>query len=166
MQDWRQRRQVSGVATNESPAVTVFQDRLYMAWGGLGNPNIYWSFFDGQDWATFPDGQRQQMTDALTASGPALVAFDPMLIPFSQETRLSRLTHELQQAAFESGRLFGQALTLSEKTRQLSQTAVQTAQSLLLGDQGKEKDEDDESECKPVMTGSPDYLSAYPHRYL
>ncbi len=146
MQDWRQRRQVSGVATNESPAVTVFQDRLYMAWGGLGNPNIYWSFFDGQDWATFPDGQRQQMTDALTASGPALVAFDPMLIPFSQETRLSRLTHELQQAAFESGRLFGQALTLSEKTRQLSQTAVETAQSLLLGDQGNEEDEDDESE--------------------
>src|SRR5258708_27947697 len=86
----------------DSPDVTVFQDRLYMAWGGLGNPNIYWSFFDGQDWAPFPDGQRQQMTDALTASGPALVAFDPMLIPFSQETRPSRLTHALHPLGLKS----------------------------------------------------------------
>ena len=117
-----------------------------MAWSGLGNPNIYWSFFDGQNWATFPDGQPQQMTDAQTASGPALVAFDPMLIPFSQQTRLSRLTHELQRAALESGRLFGQALALSEKTWQLSQTAIETARSLLLADQEDDEDEDDESE--------------------
>jgi hypothetical protein len=148
-QDWRPRQEVApggGVATNESPAVTVFQDRLYMAHGGLGNSNIYWTFFDGQDWATFPDGQRQQQfPDALTASGPALVAFDPMLIPFSQQTRLSRLTHELQQAALESGQLIVQALTLSEKTRQLSQTALETARTLLLRDQGDEEHEDEQS---------------------
>jgi hypothetical protein len=153
---WRDpQQQVSGVATNESPAVTVFQDLLYMAWSGLGNPNIYWTFFDGQNWATFPDGSRQQVTDAVTASGPALVAFDPMLIPFSQQTRLSRLTHELQQASLESARLLGQALTLSEKTRQLSQTAIETARSLLLENQEDEQDEDDQPEPKPGVTGSP-----------
>ena len=148
-EDWRPRQEVApggGVATNESPAVTVFQDKLYMAHGGLGNSNIYWTFFDGQDWATFPDGQRQQLTDVNigTASGPALVAFDPMTIPFSQQTRLSRLTHELQQAALESGQLIGQALTLSEKTRQLSQTAIETAESLLLKDQEDEEHEDEQ----------------------
>ncbi len=76
---------------------------------------------------------------------PALVAFDPRLIPFSQQTRLSRLTHELQQAALESGQLIGQALTLSEKTRQLSQTAIETAESLLLKDQEDEAHEDEQS---------------------
>jgi len=147
--DWHPSREVApggGVATNESPAVTVFQDRLYMAWRGLGNPWISWTFFDGQDWATFPDGQRKQVTNLLTASGPALVAFDPMLIPFSQQTRLSRLTHELQQAALESGQLLSQALTLSEKTRQLSQTALETAESLLLKDQEDEEHEEHEDE--------------------
>ena len=74
-----------------------------------------------------------------------MVAFDPMLIPFSQPTRLSRLTHELQQAALESGQLIVQALTLSEKTRQFSQTAIETARSLLLGHQEDEEDQDDES---------------------
>src|SRR5260370_24153703 len=120
MQDWRQRRQVSGVATNESPAVTVFQDRLYMAWGGLGNPNIYWSFFDGQDWATFPDGQRQPLTDALTARGPALLAFHPLLIPLSQATRLSGLPRQLKLAAFQPPRLVSQAPRDTAKSRQLT----------------------------------------------
>jgi hypothetical protein len=147
-EDWRPQQEVApggGVATNESPAVTVFQDKLYMAHGGLGNSNIYWTFFDGQDWATFPDGQRQQQfPEALTASGPALVAFDPMLIPFSQQTRLSRLAHELQQAGLESGQLIGQALALSEKTWQLSQTAIETARSLLLENQEDKQGEDDD----------------------
>lgn len=143
---WRDpQQQVSGVATNESPAVTVFHDRLYMAWGGLGTPYIFWSFFDGQKWATFPDGSPQQMSDSITGSGPALVVFDPMAIPFSQQTRLSRLTHELQQASLESARLLGQAQTLSEKTRQLGQTAIETARSLLLADQEGGEDGDDQS---------------------
>lgn len=120
LRDWRPQQQVPNVATNESPAVTVFQDRLYMAWSGLGVWNIFWSFFDQVNWAP------QQMTDALTASGPALAAFDPMLIPYRERTP-SQLIYEMKQAAFEARRLVSHALTLGEETRRLTQEVMRLA---------------------------------------
>jgi hypothetical protein len=120
LRDWRPQQQVLNVATNESPAVTVFQDRLYMAWSGLGISNIFWSFFDQNNWAL------PQMTDALTASGPALAAFDPMLIPYKERIP-SQLIYEMKQAAFDARKLVSQALTLGEKTRQLTQEVMRLA---------------------------------------
>lgn len=125
LRDWRTQQQVQNVATNESPAVAVFQDRLYMAWSGLGVSNIFWSFFDGSNWAS------QKMTDALTASGPALAAFDPMPIPFAG--RPSQLIYEIKQAAFEARRLVGQALTLGEETLRLTQEVMRLARTMVGG---------------------------------
>ena len=121
LRDWRQQQQVPNVATNESPAVTIFQDRLYMAWAGLEQQNIFWSFFDGQTWAP------QKMTDVLTGSGPAIAAFDARLVLYGQEAGASRLIYEMEQVVFEARRLVGQALTLAEATRRLTEKAVHLA---------------------------------------
>lgn len=64
-----------GVGTNESPAIAVFQDRLYMAWKGVGEDNIWWNYFDGASWSS-----QQILADRGTASGPALAAYDPTLL--------------------------------------------------------------------------------------
>jgi hypothetical protein len=121
LRDWRPQQQVQNVATNESPALTVFQDRLYMAWSGLGVWNIFWSFFDGVNWAP------QQMTEALTASGPTMAAFDPMLVPYDTQNWASRLIYEAEKSAFEARRLVGQALALGEETRRLIQKVARLA---------------------------------------
>ncbi|WP_375758700.1 M12 family metallopeptidase [Corallococcus exercitus] len=71
---WSDQRQVPGVGTTSSPALAVFQSRLYLAWKGSGDQHIWWSSFDGANWS----GQ-QQVPGVGTTDGPALAVFQNRL---------------------------------------------------------------------------------------
>lgn len=63
---------VPGVGTDQSPALAIYQDKLYMTWKGVGaDKHIWWSNFDGASWA------QQEITDnsfGTTSGPPAIVA--------------------------------------------------------------------------------------------
>ena len=72
---WSKGQTVPDAGTTDSPALAVFQNRLYLAWKGHSDQHVWWNSFDGgQRWA----GQ-QQVPDVGTTSAPALAVFQDRL---------------------------------------------------------------------------------------
>ena len=72
--DFTAANKVPGVGTAESPALAVFNGRLYMAWRGVGDQNLYWTSFDGTSWAP-----QQRLDTASSSTGPTLAAMNGKL---------------------------------------------------------------------------------------
>jgi hypothetical protein len=72
--DFTAANKVPGVGTAESPTLAVFNGRLYMAWRGVGDQNLYWASFDGTSWAP-----QQRLDTASSSIGPTLAAINGKL---------------------------------------------------------------------------------------
>ena len=57
-----------------TPVLAAYNNRLYMAWKGQGNPGIWFSSFDGTNWAP-----QQEITGLATSVGPALAVYSDRL---------------------------------------------------------------------------------------
>jgi len=71
---WSYQQPVPNVGTTDSPALAVFQNRVFLAWKGSSDQHIWWNSFDGSNWA----GQ-QQVPNAGTTDNPALAVFKDKL---------------------------------------------------------------------------------------
>jgi hypothetical protein len=61
------------IGTSVGPALAVYIGLLYMAWKGIeGDQGIYFSTFDGQNWAA-----QQNVPGIGSSVGPALLAAFP-----------------------------------------------------------------------------------------
>src|SRR5215831_5114795 len=70
---WAPPYNISGVGSTNGPSLVVFGNRLFAAWkgfrypGGYDDQGIYWSSFDGTDWA-----DQTQLAGVASAIGPSL----------------------------------------------------------------------------------------------
>jgi hypothetical protein len=53
--------------SSNSPALTVVNDQLYMAWKEIDNETLLWSSFDGSAWSP-----PEALIDGQSSNGPAL----------------------------------------------------------------------------------------------
>jgi hypothetical protein len=77
---WAFQRRISGVGTSAGPALAVFPygelSLLNAVWKGqLNDAAIYWSSFDGSNWAA----SQQRINGVGTSAGPALAVFNNRL---------------------------------------------------------------------------------------
>jgi hypothetical protein len=72
---WSQEQQGLGTGTSDSPALAVFNNRLYAAWKGVpGDTRMWYSIFDGKTWSQEHHGVRID-----TGAAPALAVFNHRL---------------------------------------------------------------------------------------
>ena len=75
MQKTAQAQREDEVCTSHSPALAVYNGKMYMAWKGMGDDEQIWfSFFDGNRWSL-----QQQVPDVWTSNSPALAEYNGKL---------------------------------------------------------------------------------------
>ena len=74
---WSPQIQLSDRASADAPALAAFQGKLFMAWRGAGEYNLWWSTYDGNGDLKWSD--QQQLTDRGSVEGPTLAVFEDKL---------------------------------------------------------------------------------------
>jgi hypothetical protein len=70
---WSRQLVLSDRASADAPALAAFQNKLFMAWRGSGDTNLWWATYDGN--ADLKWSAQDQLTDRGTATSPALAVF-------------------------------------------------------------------------------------------
>jgi hypothetical protein len=72
---WSTQEPVPGVATNDIPALAVYQDRLHMAWRGIAGDTGLWHTSFGDDGWRPQDPVRSPVGGMASAAGPSLATY-------------------------------------------------------------------------------------------
>lgn len=70
---WSRQLVLSDRASADAPALAAFQNKLFMAWRGSGDTNLWWATYDGN--ADLKWSAQDQLTDRGSATSPALAVF-------------------------------------------------------------------------------------------
>jgi hypothetical protein len=74
---WSPQQRLNDRASTDAPALAVYRDKLYMAWRGAGDDNLWWASYDGNPDLKWSD--QIPLTDKGSVEGPTLAVFQDKL---------------------------------------------------------------------------------------